>query len=169
MSVGHATGYVFTSTGVPNVADLDKAIAEQLKHWRIVTGVTLAYCAGYDVEGKTVFIDEMVPEFWESNGRKIPIWRGALFTHETTEKDYMLRYGEDQYDAAHSRATYLEEAYVRANGGNVAAYEEEFWAPIIEKCAKRKVFERVPKTLDLAPYHDSSEDDLIKKFRWVDL
>jgi hypothetical protein len=169
MSVGDTKTWHFTASGLPNLADLDKAIALKLEYWKIVTGVDIPYCAGYNVKGDTIYIDKDVPEFWEWKGRRLEIWRGSLFQHESSEKVDMMFYADERYPGAHTMATYWENAYVAANGFDQDAYENEFWAPIIAKVAARKHYDRVPHDLDLTPYHEEGDGKLLKRCTFVDV
>jgi hypothetical protein len=151
MSVGDRH-FTFSPSGLPNAADLDRAIQIKLKQWTVVTGCQIPYAAGYSTDGTKIYVDELVPEFWEDNGRRIKIWHGSLFEHESSEKDELDKYGDEHYDGAHTFGTFREWTYVRANGGNVDRYNA-WWEPILKRCAARDRFV-VPADLDLTPYHD---------------
>lgn len=166
MSIGDSS-FHFSPSGLPDAKDFQLALELTLKQWKIVTGVTIAFCAGYNEAADTVYIDEAVPEFWEYNGRRLDIWRGSLFIHEHTEADILQKYGQSHYQWAHTVATYLENAYVQSKGIDVNAYENEFWAPIIKAVGARKSYPRTPRDLDLAPYIDSGDESLVKRMTFV--
>jgi hypothetical protein len=119
----------------------------------------IPYLAGYSKDGKTIYIDRHMPGEWEYKGRKIDTDR-FLLLHEEVEKTLI-----DQLDLhylhAHQIATRAEEAAVRAAGVSWRDYDR-----FMQKYVKRMDDERltkVPADLDLKPYRDEHDTDLLER------
>jgi hypothetical protein len=117
------------------------------------------YLAGYSKDGKTIYIDRHMPSEWEYKGRKIDTDR-FLLLHEEVEKTLI-----DQLDLhylhAHQIATRAEEAAVRAAGISWREYDR-----FMQKYVKTMDDERltkVPADLDLKPYRDEHDTDLLER------
>jgi hypothetical protein len=119
----------------------------------------IPYLAGYSLDGKTIYIDRHMPKSFKFRGRTIETDR-FLILHEEVEKTLMDQLGL-HYLHAHQIATRAEEAAVRAAGVEWRAYDR-----FMQKFVKRVGDERltkVPKDLDLKPYRDEHDSDLLRR------
>src|ERR1700674_244597 len=119
----------------------------------------IPYLAGYSNDGKTIYIDRHMPRFFTYRGRKIETAR-YLILHEEVEKTLIDQLGL-HYLHAHQIATRAEQAAVRA-----ARIEWRLYDKFMQKYVKRIGDERltkVPKDLDLKPYRDEHDDDLLRR------
>src|SRR5258706_4458618 len=119
----------------------------------------IPYLAGYSKDGKTIYIDRHMPSSFRYDGRDINTDR-YLILHEEVEKTLI-----DQLDLhylhAHQIATRAEQAAVRAAGIRWRDYDR-----FMQKYVKRIGDERlskVPADLDLKPYRDEHDDDLVRR------
>jgi hypothetical protein len=119
----------------------------------------IPYLAGYSEDGKTVYIDRHMPQFFKFRGRKVDTDR-FLILHEEVEKTLIDQLGL-HYLHAHQIATRAEQAAVRAAGINWRDYDR-----FMQKYVKRIGDERltkVPDDLDTKPYRDEHDDDLLRR------
>src|SRR5208282_4289608 len=119
----------------------------------------IPYLAGYSEDGKTIYIDRHMPRFFKFRGRKIDTDR-FLILHEEVEKTLIDQLGL-HYLHAHQIATRAEQAAVRADRIEWHDYDR-----FMQKYVKRIGDERltkVPDDLDLKPYRDEHDFDLIKR------
>jgi hypothetical protein len=117
------------------------------------------YLAGYSLDAKTIYIDRHMPRAFKLRGRTIATDR-FLILHEEVEKTLIDQLGL-HYLHAHQIATRAEEAAVRAAGITWRDYDR-----FMQKHVKRIGDERltkVPKDLDLKPYRDEHDDDLLRR------
>jgi len=119
----------------------------------------IPYLAGYSVDGKTIYIDRHMPASFRYGGRAVNTDR-YLILHEEVEKTLIDQLGL-HYLHAHQIATRAEQAAVRAAGIRWRDYDR-----FMQKYVKRIGDERltkVPADLDLKPYRDEHDDDLVKR------
>ena len=119
----------------------------------------IPYLAGYSLDGKTIYIDRHMPKSFKFQGRVIETDR-FLILHEEVEKTLIDQLGL-HYLHAHQIATRAEEAAVRAAGVEWHDYDR-----FMQKHVKHIGDERltkVPKDLDLKPYRDEHDDDLLMR------
>jgi hypothetical protein len=119
----------------------------------------IPYLAGYSLDGKTIYIDRHMPRAFRYRGRTIETDR-FLILHEEVEKTLIDQLGL-HYLHAHQIATRAEQAAVRAAGITWRDYDR-----FMQKYVKRIGDERltkVPKDLDLKPYRDEHDDDLLRR------
>jgi hypothetical protein len=119
----------------------------------------IPYLAGYSLDGKVIYIDRHMPRSFKFRGRTIETDR-FLILHEEVEKTLMDQLGL-HYLHAHQIATRAEEAAVLAAGVEWDAYDR-----FMQKFVKRIGDERltkVPKDLDLKPYRDEHDSDLLRR------
>jgi hypothetical protein len=109
----------------------------------------IPYLAGYSLDGKTIYIDRHMPQFFKFRGRKIDTDR-FLILHEEVEKTLI-----DQI------ATRAEEAAVRAAGITWRDYDR-FMQKYVKQIGDERLT-KVPKDLDLKPYRDEQDDDLLRR------
>jgi hypothetical protein len=121
----------------------------------------IPYLAGYSIDGKTIYIDRHMPKTMRNAGHEINTDR-YLILHEEVEKTLI-----DQLDLhylhAHQIASRAEQAAVRAAGIRWRDYDR-----FMQKYVKRIGDERlknVPADLDLKPYRDEHDFDLLKRMR----
>jgi len=119
----------------------------------------IPYLAGYSQDGKTIYIDRHMPKAMTYAGREIDTDR-YLILHEEVEKALIDQLNL-HYLHAHQIATRAEQAAVRAAGIRWRDYDR-----FMQKYVKRIGDERlskVPGDLDLKPYRDEHDDDLVRR------
>ncbi|HKV65409.1 MAG TPA: hypothetical protein VJN66_03410 [Rhodanobacteraceae bacterium] len=119
----------------------------------------IPYLAGYSMDGKTIYIDRHLPFSFKYRGRTIDVDR-FLIMHEEVEKTLI-----DQLDLhylhAHQIATRAEEAAVRAERISWRAYDQ-FMQKYVKTVGDERL-KKVPKDLDLKPYRDYHDWDLMQR------
>src|SRR3984893_5610756 len=119
----------------------------------------IPYLAGYSQDGKTIYIDRHMPKTMKFRGREIDTDR-YLILHEEVEKTLI-----DQLDLhylhAHQIATRAEEAAVRAADVLWREYDR-FMQKHVKKIGDERLT-KVPADLDLKPYRDEHDFDLLKR------
>src|SRR5262244_4415518 len=119
----------------------------------------IPYLAGYSINGKTIYIDRHMPKTMSYGGREIDTDR-FLILHEEVEKTLIDQLAL-HYLHAHQIATRAEQAAVRAAGISWRDYDR-----FMQKYVKRIGDERlskVPADLDLKPYRDEHDLDLLRR------
>ena len=119
----------------------------------------IPYLAGYSKDGKTIYIDRHMPPSFRYAGKEINTDR-YLILHEEVEKTLIDQLNL-HYLHAHQIATRAEQAAVRAAGIRWRDYDR-----FMQKYVKRIGDERlskVPTDLDLKPYRDEHDDDLVQR------
>src|SRR4249919_3159493 len=119
------------------------------------------YLAGYSLDGKTIYIDRHMPRAFKLRGRSVETDR-FLILHEEVEKTLIDQLGL-HYLHAHQIATRAEEAAVRADGILWRDYDR-FMQKYVKHIGDEKLT-KVPADLDLKPYRDEHDFDLIKRMR----
>jgi hypothetical protein len=121
----------------------------------------IPYLAGYSVDGKRIYIDRHLPRSFVYKGRTIEVDR-YLLLHEEVEKTLIdqLRL---HYQHAHQIATRAEEAAVRADGVSWRAYDR-FMQQYVKEMGDERLT-RLPPDLDLKPYRDEHDDDLMRRMQ----
>jgi hypothetical protein len=119
----------------------------------------IPYLAGYSLDGKTVYIDRHMPKFLKYRGRMIDTDR-FLILHEEVEKTLIDQLGL-HYLHAHQIATRAEEAAVRAAGIEWRDYDR-FMQKYVKHIGDERL-KKVPTDLDLKPYRDEHDDDLLRR------
>lgn len=119
----------------------------------------IPYLAGYSRDGKTIYIDRHLPRSFIFRGRSIEVDR-FLILHEEVEKTLI-----DQLDLhylhAHQIATRAEEAAVRAQRVTWKAYDR-FMQKYVKSVGDERLRD-VPLDLDLKPYRDYQDYDLLQR------
>jgi len=119
----------------------------------------IPYLAGYSRDGKVVYIDRHMPQMMRYEGRDINTDR-YLILHEEVEKTLI-----DQLDLhylhAHQIASRAEQAAVRAAGISWAAYDK-FMQENVKHIGDERLT-KVPADLDLKPYRDEHDYDLVQR------
>ena len=121
----------------------------------------IPYLAGYSVYGQTIYIDRHLPKVMNHGGRKIEVDR-YLIMHEEVEKTLIDQLGL-HYLHAHQIATRAEEAAVRADGILWRDYDR-FMQKYVKHIGDERL-QKVPADLDLKPYRDEHDFDLIKRMQ----
>jgi hypothetical protein len=117
------------------------------------------YLAGYSLDGKTIYIDRHMPRSFKLRGRSVETDR-FLILHEEVEKTLIDQLGL-HYLHAHQIATRAEEAAVRAAGIKWRDYDR-FMQKHVKTIGDERL-SKVPKDLDLKPYRDEHDDDLLRR------
>jgi hypothetical protein len=119
----------------------------------------IPYLAGYSQDGKIIYIDRHMPETMQYGGRDIDTDR-FLILHEEVEKTLI-----DQLDLhylhAHQIATRAEQAAVRAAGIRWRDYDR-FMQKYVKRIGDERL-KKVPADLDLKPYRDEHDYDLVQR------
>ncbi len=120
------------------------------------------YVAGYSTDGTTIYIDRDLPQtFTARNGDVIEIDR-YLLLHEAVEKSLIDTLGL-RYQHAHQIALRAEQAAVRADGVSWAEYDG-FMMKFVKEMGDSHP-SRLPPDLDLKPYIDEHDDELLAEMR----
>ncbi|MFL5050798.1 MAG: hypothetical protein ACJ8D4_11855 [Xanthobacteraceae bacterium] len=119
----------------------------------------IPYLAGYSQDGKTIYIDRHMPRSFTYRGRTIETDR-YLILHEEVEKTLIDQLGL-HYLHAHQVATRAEQAAVRAAGVTWRAYDR-FMQKHVKRIGDERL-SRVPADLDLKPYRDEHDLDLLRR------
>jgi hypothetical protein len=117
------------------------------------------YLAGYSNDGKTIYIDRHMPKVWKYRGREVSTDR-YLILHEEVEKTLIDQLGL-HYLHAHQIATRAEQAAVRAAGISWRDYDR-FMQKYVKEIGDERLT-KVPADLDLKPYRDEHDDELLKR------
>jgi hypothetical protein len=117
------------------------------------------YLAGYSRNGKIIYIDRHMPETMRYGGRVIETDR-YLILHEEVEKTLIDQLGL-HYLHAHQIASRAEQAAVRAAGIRWHDYDR-FMQKYVKHIGDERLT-KVPADLDLKPYRDEHDDDLIRR------
>jgi hypothetical protein len=121
----------------------------------------IPYLAGYSLDGTAIFIDRHMPKSFVYRSRRVLTDR-FLVMHEAVEKALIQMLGM-HYLHAHQIALRAEQAAVRAEGVDWHAYDD-FMQEYIKDIGHEKLT-KVPDTLDLTPYRDFHDQELIVQMR----
>jgi len=119
------------------------------------------YLAGYSQDGKTIYIDRHMPRTMTYAGRELDTDR-YLILHEEVEKTLIDQLGL-HYLHAHQIATRAEQAAVRAAGIRWRDYDR-FMQKFVKRIGDERL-KKVPADLDLKPYRDEHDLDLLKRMQ----
>ncbi|HET7332711.1 hypothetical protein [Dyella sp.] len=117
----------------------------------------IPYLAGYSQDGKTIYIDRHLPKSFTYRGRTVEVDR-FLILHEEVEKTLIDQLGL-HYLHAHQIATRAEEAAVHAQRITWKAYDR-FMQEYVKQIGDERL-QKVPADLDLKPYRDYHDYDLL--------
>src|ERR1700691_694120 len=135
------------------------AIARRVK--TIDRAHDIPYLAGYSSDGKTIYIDRHLPRTFLYKGREIVVDR-YLLLHEEVEKT-LIDQLDLHYQHAHQIATRAEEAAVRADGVSWRAYDR-FMQKYVKTAGDERLT-KLPGDLDLKPYRDEHDYELIRRMK----
>jgi len=150
----HAPDWLVSSLMLDRALD---AILRRVK--KLDRSHDVPYLAGYSVDGKTIYIDRHLPAGFKYRGRTIEVDR-FLIMHEEIEKSLIDQLGL-HYLHAHQIATRAEEAAVRAERISWRAYDQFMQRYV--KSVGDEGLKKVPKDLDLKPYRDYHDWDLMQR------
>jgi hypothetical protein len=119
----------------------------------------IPYLAGYSRDGKTIYIDRHMPKTMQFSGRSIDTDR-YLILHEEVEKTLIDQLNL-HYLHAHQIASRAEQAAVRAAGISWKAYDD-FMQKNVKHIGDERL-QKVPDDLDLKPYRDEHDYDLVQR------
>jgi hypothetical protein len=119
----------------------------------------IPYLAGYSRDGKTIYIDRHMPKMMRYDGRDIDTDR-YLILHEEVEKTLIDQLNL-HYLHAHQIASRAEQAAVRAAGIPWTLYDD-FMQKNVKHIGDERL-EKVPGDLDLKPYRDEHDYDLVQR------
>src|SRR5712675_566277 len=121
----------------------------------------IPYLAGYSRNGKIIYIDRHMPQTMRYGGRDIDTDR-YLILHEEVEKTLIDQLGL-HYLHAHQIATRAEQAAVRAAGVRWRDYGR-FMQKYVKRIGDERL-KKVPADLDLKPYRDEHDIELLKRMQ----
>ena len=121
----------------------------------------IPYLAGYSTDGKRIYIDRHLPRSFLYKGRTIEVDR-YLLLHEEVEKT-LIDQLDLHYQHAHQIATRAEEAAVRADGVSWRAYDR-FMQQYVKQMGDARLT-KLPGDLDLKPYRDEHDYDLMRRMK----
>lgn len=136
---------------------MDHALRAVRARAHLDRGHDIPYVAGYSVDGRTIFIDRHMPKSFVYRSRRVLTDR-FLIMHEAVEKALIQMLGM-HYLHAHQIALRAEQAAVRAEGIDWHAYDD-FMQEYIKQIGDEKL-SCVPNTLDLTPYRDFHDTELM--------
>ena len=128
----------------------------------------IPYLAGYSKNNsKKIYIDKEMPREFIYRGKKVNP-TSFLVIHEVVEKILIdeLKLKSESYLPTHQIAQRLEMAAVLASGISWKAYQHEFMGQeILRSEDSSRALVKIPVDLDLTPYRDSKDFELIRKMR----
>jgi hypothetical protein len=140
---------------------LDRALDAILRRTRLDRRHDVPYLAGYSQDGRTIYIDRHLPREFRLRGRVITVDR-YLVLHETVEKTLIDEMGL-HYQHAHQIALRAEEAAVLADRIPWSTYDR-FMQRYIKDIGDERL-KRVPGDLDLKPYRDEHDTELLRRMK----
>jgi hypothetical protein len=148
-----------TNDTLVNHKMLCHAVSEVLKRVDLDCDHDVPYLAGYNVSRSKIYIDRHLGKhFTDHLGHNHEVDK-FLVLHEAVEKAMIDSWGL-HYQHAHQIALRAEEAAVRAAGIQWHDYDH-FMQQWIKKADSDKVT-KVPHDLDLTPYIDENDGELMK-------
>ena len=140
---------------------LERAVKDILSRKKLDRTYDIPYLAGYSRNGEIIYIDRHLPQSFTSGGKVISTDK-FLVLHETLEKAVIDTLGL-VYQHAHQLALREEEAAVRAFGISWTEYSE-FMDRYIKDAADERLT-RIPRDLDIKPYRDEHDLELLKRMQ----
>jgi hypothetical protein len=119
----------------------------------------IPYLAGYSKDGTIIYIDRHMPPSFRYQGREINTDR-YLILHEEVEKTLIDQLNL-HYLHAHQIASHAEQAAVRAAGISWRDYDR-FMQDNVKHIGDERLT-KVPADLDLKPYRDEHDYDLVQR------
>jgi len=148
-----------TNDGLVSSQMLIKSVAEILKRVYLDRDHDIPYLAGYSTDRSKIYIDRHLQKtYQDKQGHHHDVDR-FLILHEATEKALIDTWNL-HYQHAHQIALRAEEAAVRAAGLEWREYDR-FMQQWIKQADSEQIT-KVPANLDLTPYLDENDTELIK-------
>jgi hypothetical protein len=139
---------------------MDRALDAVVRRAKVIDrNHDIPYLAGYSRDGKTIYIDRHMPVVWKYRKREINTDR-YLILHEEVEKT-LIDQLKLHYLHAHQIATRAEQAAVRAAGIAWRDYDR-FMQKYVKEIGDERLT-KVPEDLDLKPYRDEHDTDLLER------
>jgi hypothetical protein len=127
------------------------------EHHIIDRSYDIPYVAGYSEDEKRIYIDRHLNT--KMDGVDVAPF---IITHEVIEKA-LLDLFNLKYQQAHHIATYVEHEHCTKAGVNWRKYTK-FLDPQMKHIGHEKV-KKIPKSLDLEPYEDEKDFELLKRMK----
>ena len=124
---------------------------------RVDRSYDVPYVAGYSEDGSTIYIDRHLKTKFD----RMDVER-VIVAHEVVEKALLDLFNLN-YQQAHHIAMYMEHEYAVKNGLDWLKYTK-FLYPQMKLIGSEKI-KRVPPDLDLEPYEDEKDFDLLKRMK----
>lgn len=140
---------------------LERTVDAILRRVTLRRDYDIPYLAGYSQDGRTIYIDRHLPASFTDKGRTVLVDR-YLILHESVEKS-LIDELDLHYLHAHQIATRAEEAAVRADRISWRAYDH-FMQQFVKTVGDERLT-RVPPDLDLKPYRDEHDHDLMVRMQ----
>jgi hypothetical protein len=141
---------------------MDRALDAVVRRAKVIDREhDIPYLAGYSIDGKTIYIDRHMPKRMSHAGREIDTDR-YLVLHEEVEKTLIDQLNL-HYLHAHQIATRAEQAAVRAAGIRWRDYDR-FMQRYVKRIGDERL-KKVPPDLDLKPYRDEHDLDLLRRMQ----
>ena len=138
---------------------LNESVAQIVKRVHLDCEHDIPYLAGYSVDRSKIYIDRHLKKCFKDHlGHEHEVYK-FLILHEATEKAMIDTWGL-HYQHAHQIALRAEEAAVRCAGIEWRDYDRFMQQWI--KTADSNQLTKVPINLDLTPYIDENDGELIK-------
>lgn len=142
-------------------AVMQQVVEAVLKNSRMKRTFDVPYLGGSSRDG-TIYIDRDLPKTFSTKGHRVAA-DPFIILHEAIERAVGDRLGLS-YQHAHQIALRVEEAAVRAAGISWHDYNA-FMQENIEKAGKD--FTKLPPDLDLKPYRDEEDEEMLKRIAQV--
>jgi hypothetical protein len=141
---------------------LDRTIDAITRRLVINRKYHVPYLAGYSEDGSTIYIDRDLPQSFRTRSGDIVHTDRYLILHEAVEKSLLLKFSL-RYQHAHQVALRTEEAAVRGDGVPWWEYDG-FMQAFIKEADQEKPL-HLPPDLDLKPYIDEHDKELVAQMR----
>ena len=141
---------------------LDRTIDAIARRVSVSREYHVPYLAGYSTDGKVIYIDQDLPKsFVNRAGDTVKVDR-YLMLHESVEKS-LIDQLQMHYQHAHQVALRTEKAAVAADGVSWLEYDRfmQKWIKEAEESHSLKL----PPDLDLRPYIDEHDAELLEQMR----
>ena len=138
---------------------LERALDAILRRLKKLGEHDIPYLAGYNMDGTIIYIDRHMPTSFKHKSRIIETDR-FLVLHEEVEKTMIDRLNL-HYLHAHQIATRVERAAVVACGINWGNYDD-FMQENVKHIGDKRLT-KVPADLDLKPYRDEHDTELLDR------
>src|SRR5256714_15039808 len=139
------------------MSDVVRALRKRVRN--VDHSFDIPYIAGYSTDARTVYIDRHLPRSFRSWTSRVYV-TPFLVTHEIVEKALLDELGL-HYLHAHQIALRTERAAVEAAGISWRTYEG--FMKKHEKPIEEEKLQKVPRVLDLTPYRDLKDFQILQE------